>query len=66
MTPDLWPLKQEVALCCGGGEVTLDVVTWSNLDIVMLHLMPFVTIVSKSLPYEISAFCHDKIVLLGV
>lgn len=47
MTPDLWHLKQEIALCCRVSEVTLDGITWSYLDIVMLHLMTFVIIVSK-------------------
>lgn len=47
MIPELWHLKQGVALCCRVGEVTLNVVSWSYLDIVMLHLMAFVIIVSK-------------------
>lgn len=47
MIPGLWHLRQEVASCCRGGEVTLNVVTWSYLDIVMLHLIAFVIIVSK-------------------
>lgn len=51
MTPGLWHLKQEVALCCRVGEVALNVITWSYLDIVMLHLMAFVIIVSKQLPH---------------
>lgn len=47
MTSGLWHLKQEVALCCRVGEVTLNVITWSYLNIVKLHLMAFVKGVSK-------------------